>query len=397
MSTLGSWINPDELADLVSDLTRPASDPEPAAPEAEAVAAPLEIDPLFEIRYHDEADLPTGPPSESDRSADTPPAMRDLPVFPIGNESEPETSDEAAVSKIGTEPKRGEEAELEAPPLETSAADEGDPFPITDSVRMDAPCEAETECPPEDSAAVSGPDDLEAAFSEPGAITTDDYRPRRALAAESLEKARSRAQQGGLLKGGREIPSPPIAEAPPIESAADEEPFEMVEFDEIPAEAPKKAAPEPAPAPVPTSALPSHQKAAPSAGSGPSRLFRRRLREFADSVMTLAGGRDVTVTDFQSYRLHPAEEGSVVETTAAWLTRLLGALPVSFQAAPSGEGATQIALRDGGWLCILTAESASGGVCASFQAPAPLDAETAARVRAELRSALGAKVLREDH
>lgn len=195
-------------------------------------------------------------------------------------------------------------------------------------------------------------------------------------------------------------PQEPIQEAPPTFDTKEEEPpqeaFPSFEEDE-----PIFGSPEPEsfPTDAPVSFEDSEEQpeeenaeaiATPFANvedvPPPTGSLRGRLTAFADRVTAATGTNTVTITDFQSYPLLPQAEMPTGVHSALRLAHWCGLLTVELQ--KTRDGFTQIALAEG-WLCVVAADSAAGGVCASFRVSDRIDDDSARKICTDLRETLG--------
>ncbi len=235
-------------------------------------------------------------------------------------------------------------------------------------------------------------------------------------AAEALERARDRAQIGGLLK-----PSFPAAVAssestalgsdtPPyfddsdsLESMEDSDAPEATlladeadeavdppipEMTEPSAEAPVIVADQEMPQqPSAPEVAETREDEAPLRASSSASSLRARLTAFVEDTISRTGTDRVALSDFQSYPLLPDGETVTPAHSALRLAHWYGLLADDLNA--SRDGLVQIALSDGRWLCVVTADSQAGGACASFFVGAPVPDELARQLGANLAAALG--------
>lgn len=503
MNILDSWIDPDEMSDLVSDLVSVESKPKQPEEGEQDAGAPaegallLEDESAFTDSPEEEQDTAvedSAPPAETEDSpeamrppspepapepAEEPPAPEpeapepdrvvdgggrssgpviirarssaytELPASEpevlepepevIAEEKEesiqPEEAEEAAETAPSPEfadpGTRGEEPAEESP--ESAPADvpahAPEPSPQAGSPSpFSAPGKApgmvfEKASPPETTAPAEIPeipDDLDSegepvsnegvdfdtphayeasAFpgggrGEENAVSTGNHAAMQA--SEALESAKFRADQGGLLKhpaakppveaftkpqpAAPEIPKP----AEPIQEEA-EAPFAF----RSPFEKPEHVQPFPAPAATAPEADVPAGPAEPAAPAEPQTL-RERLAAFARSAKELANGSDLIVADFHSYPListdEPPGSQATQRDTVTRVSSLIGLIAERIEA--ESEGAIQIFLKNGDWLCSLAAESAAGGVNVTMRVPNPLSAAVITQLRGELERAL---------
>ena len=227
-------------------------------------------------------------------------------------------------------------------------------------------------------------------------------------ASEALESAKHRADQSGLLK--QQTPKPPVtpftkpatfavpkpAEDKPEKNVAPmvfEAPFEKPGFGEAspfsPVADPETELPSDESFPTP---FRSPEPAAEITHSAPPepRNLRERLAAFAKSAEELANGTDLIVADFHSYPLiasddAPEKQAARMET----VTRVSSLIAlIAERIETESEGAIQIFLKSGDWLCSLAAQSPAGGVSVTMRVPNPLSAAIITRLRSDLEQAL---------
>lgn len=415
MSTLGSWIDKDELASVVAQLIPAAgpalqdAEPEPLAevpaslPEAE-IAAVTEAEPSVpepeisaeapetlaeaEIVHFDAEAVTLGEEilveaeivEVSAETAVEDPTPSAAPEFyepevataePVAVETESELgSSHSEEPKVPTTEPVMETAATETKPVAISPAqvlEEEEPTPLN----FDQPeAYQAAPFPPPDEPAAAGPE-----------VPVSPLRRTAAVqASEALERARDRAEQGGLLKQfGAETP---VAE-PELPAASS--PVILIEPipDVLPPPEPNfepsdTATPESPPA---EAALEPEADESPG---GPS--LRERLVGFANRTAEATGSPEVAITDFQSYPLLSGLVSAASPDSALRLAHWFGSLARELKA--SRDGVSQIALSDGSWLGIVAADSAAGGVCASFRTREPIPAERARQLTEDLRATL---------
>jgi hypothetical protein len=114
------------------------------------------------------------------------------------------------------------------------------------------------------------------------------------------------------------------------------------------------------------------------------------LAAFARSAEELANGTDLIVADFHSYPLVSSDDSPDKQVaqrdTVNRISNLIGLIAERIET--ESEGAIQIFLKNGDWLCSLSAESAAGGVSVTMRVPQPVSAEIITRLRSELERAL---------
>ena len=236
-----------------------------------------------------------------------------------------------------------------------------------------------------------------AAFPEAGGpadkTSPPDHQAAAVQAASALERARSRADEFGLLKKEPDIsqsvgtPGERAAGEGEKETKVEERPV-VEDLDEPSIPSANLEVGDVSDSTESRAGRDEMSELKPEPG-----IFRDRMANFARNAVQLTGGSDPAVTDFQSYPLFPAAKGnrcSSPETVDSILkmNRLIDEFPGRQKG--DSESTTQIALAEGQWLCILTRDSASGGVCASLQVPEPVAKETAAKLHQELSAALAA-------
>lgn len=440
MSTLDSWIDRDELAKVVADLV--PSPEEPPTPEngIDEVPAPDESATgsaeALESTPEPEVD-PTLEESDSENAADqiplTDPSVVEPSVAEVNvAEAEAEAEPQAEIEPEGRDFSHGSEilgAALTEESGEIVTEEDAIDSEITPTVETaERPSELEMISEPEPETELESPGSLD--FDETQAYEAAPFpaptlpgqespvsplrRTAAVQAAEALERARDRAQIGGLLK-----PSPSEAVEAPAESPSLPAPMpteveageELDDQDSFVAteESPgvKTAAPPPLPVPSEpvgdeSEILATQENAAPSgsmeveetkateslpAAASPINSLRARLSAFVESTIALTGADSVALSDFQSYPLLSDGDPVTPAHSALRLAHWYGLLADDLNA--TRDGLVQIALSEGRWLCVVTADSQAGGACASFLAGAPVPDELARQLGADLRAALG--------
>ena len=196
------------------------------------------------------------------------------------------------------------------------------------------------------------------------------------------------------------LPEEPVQESPPaLDADATEPPREQSPW--LGEDEPIFASPEPEPFPAETPVSFEESERAPEEGNAgaiatpfgnaedvppPTGSLRGRLTAFANRVAAATGTDGVTITDFQSYPLLPQTEIPAGVHSALRLAHWCGLLTVELQ--KTRDGFTQIALAEG-WLCVVAADSAAGGVCASFRVSERINDDAAREICTDLRETLG--------
>jgi hypothetical protein len=412
MSTLDSWIDRDELAALVAELS-PA--PEPVAEEAAAVelSAPDEAieatpeEPAYEsvvgdlpedtfapAPHYEEAEPITASPQEFESMAEVvmisiatvaPPSPQESE--PVAEEPEvqmPDSFEETPMAEDSGEPADVEPHQAMTPEVQCEAPEAEPPPVVADEALVEAPPAAWDFDTPEAYAASPFPVPESA---NPDAPSTPLRRTAATQASEALERARNRAQLGGLLKSfspppdaqaeevatepevesewesGIEAPAEPVIEAPAAETetgaeAPIPEPVtgeigqpeftdteETVSLDDLP-----DPGNGPEFSPSPESAQDGEEPTPadgeePSLGADPGDDFtgefeespplplRERLRGFASRASLATGSVDVAITDFQSYPLLPGTDAASAPHSALRLAHCFGALAEELKAS----------------------------------------------------------------
>ena len=468
MSTLGSWIDQDELDSLaaslvpaagVADSEEPVSDDEG---EGEFILDSVEEEPAPSDRESSTDSEPSAEelgtivapaaeePSEPEAKAET--DYEEAPEETEVSAEEDETPEESV--EIASDKENPEESEASVDEEEDRAdsenllpseepANTGEPEADGDEdSESDSQPTGETEASPQDERIdYDAPAAYEAA-AFPAPQSSDPESPlRRAAAvqaAEALEKARNRAQEGGLLRPTLEEieGSVEIEESEEIiaEEASTSPVAEVDEKEEEPAEAtPTEEVPEPEgmgevsvvelssptdptikeeateiaeaeeeedlEAPLPEALeTPFSDEFEPDleddfptednvdeARPEPDSL-RARLRDFVQRCCQATGTDSVAVTDHQGYPLLSDPESPPPVHSAIRLGRHYGTMAEMLSA--SADGATQISIGDQEWLCVIVTDSASGGACASFRRTEILSDEVARDLIADLRATL---------
>ena len=334
MSTLSSWIDPDEISELMPILLPESREKEKEEPR---VSSPARDDENAVNIAPTETPEPPTETAETDTTAE-------IPVPGEAGASPPEATGE-----------KPEAAEMPPPATDTSAPEFN--FNASDAYDVSPFPEKRSESAGEDGG--------------------DAARQTAAVqAAETLERVRSRANQGGLLRNAEEAAQAEVTSEPRYEV-------------EIPDASPKPAGERTDAAPEASRSEAEETEASPN--SPPPGSFRDRLSRFAASAVGLTGGADPVVTDLQSYPLYLPANGS-----DAGNARSIGAIVrMNQQIAgmpnqPNGGTArtSQIALSSSEWLCVLTQGSAAGQVCASLRIPEPLSSKTVETLHEQLRAAI---------
>lgn len=399
--------------------------------EAEAIETEVEA----ELSAEPELEMAEAESPEAEVAAliaeEAPESEPEAEAAPFEAESAPEiaTMDEAGSSEEAEPEREAEIAAEEAP--EPAAGDDSEVVGAEDGLNFDEP--AAYEASPFPLA------EIPADADEPGGALR---RTAAVQAAEALERARDRAQQGGLLKlfstrvvtgaltepvetpvdapvdesaseAAEEEPSSAIVEEPEsqieelVSAEVADEPVVLEELGEpageslddlsIPAaEAEEEIGSEPLPVEEEELGVPIDEESdaifeaaidEDAESEAPAFLpLRERLRGFAGRTTLATGSGRLAITDLQGYPLLADEGGPASPHSAPRLAHWFGSLTQELKA--SRDGMSQVALAGGDWLCVVAAESAAGGVCASFRVAEPLSAEQARLLTEDLRSTL---------
>ncbi|NNE90384.1 MAG: hypothetical protein HKN23_01950 [Verrucomicrobiales bacterium] len=115
--------------------------------------------------------------------------------------------------------------------------------------------------------------------------------------------------------------------------------------------------------------------------------LRHRVESVARKAAEKLNADVVTISDLSGYALLEGDSSLGSSTSTALVTEQVHQLSEAVGA--TGPGSTQISLGPDRWLCLIQANSASGGIIAQLQTPEPLHSDQTAAFRKNLERALG--------